>query len=137
MSSLSPGLIDRSKDIFQPGLLGIKPDGEKVFLSVIGYFLDASKGADGGAHGVRAAASDNPASLHHARHPEIYAFAIQGSPPSILSTRRSALAKPGWLLCWGDFIILLNFSSTHITAAQFLMAGSAADSSGCRAILAK
>jgi len=35
------------------------------------------------------------------------------------------------------FLILLNFASAHITAALFLMVGSAADSSGYRAILAK
>jgi hypothetical protein len=35
------------------------------------------------------------------------------------------------------FLILLNFSSAHITAALFLMGGAAADSSGYRAILAK
>ena len=71
MSSLSSGQIDRSKNIFQPGLLGIKTDSEKVFLGLIGYFHDASEGGDGGAHGVRAAASDKSAALHHARHPEI------------------------------------------------------------------
>ena len=71
LSSLSSGLIDRRKNIFQPGLLGIKTDGEKVFLGVIGYCHDASEGGDAGAHGVRATASDKPAALHHARHPEI------------------------------------------------------------------
>lgn len=71
LSSLSSGQIDRSKNLFQPGLLGIKTDGEKVFLGVIGYFHDAWEGGDSGAHGVRAAASDKPAAPHHARHPEI------------------------------------------------------------------
>jgi hypothetical protein len=113
LSSLSSGLIDCSKNIFQPGLLGIKTDGEKVFLSVIGYSHDAYEGADGGAHGVRAAASYIPASLHHARHPEIYAFAIQGSPPSILSTRRSALANPVGFFCWGNYF---NFTKFFLSA---------------------
>jgi len=35
------------------------------------------------------------------------------------------------------FLILLNFSSAHITVALFLMKGSAADSSGYLTILAK
>ena len=75
---LSPGLIDRGKDIFQPGLLAIKTDREKVLLGVIVYGHDPRKGADGGAHGVRAAASHKPALLHHARHPEIYALDVHG-----------------------------------------------------------
>jgi len=58
--------------------LGIKTDGEKVFLGVVGYFHDTPEGGDGGAHGVRAAASHKPAALHHARHPEIYAVDIHG-----------------------------------------------------------
>jgi len=75
---LSSSQKDRGKYIFHPGLLGIKTDGEKVLLGVIGYFHDAPEGGDGGAHGVRAADSDKPAALHHARHPEIYAFDIHG-----------------------------------------------------------
>jgi hypothetical protein len=75
---LSAGLIDRGKDIFQPGLLGIKTDREKVLLGVIGYFHDTPEGGDGGAHGVRAAASHKPAALHHTRHPKIYALDIHG-----------------------------------------------------------
>ena len=78
MSGLSSSQKDRGKYIFHPGLLGIKTDGEKVLLGVIGYFHDAPEGGDGGAHGVRAADSDKPAALHHARHPEIYAFDIHG-----------------------------------------------------------
>jgi hypothetical protein len=74
----SPGQIDRGKDIFQPGLLAIKTDGEKVLLGVIVYCHDPPEGDDGGAHGVRAAASHKPAALHHARHPEIYALDVQG-----------------------------------------------------------
>jgi hypothetical protein len=58
--------------------LGIKTDGKKVLLGVIGYFHDTPEGGDGGAHGVRAAASHKPAPLHHARHPEIYANDIHG-----------------------------------------------------------
>jgi hypothetical protein len=70
---LSSGYIDRGKDIFQPDLLGIEPDGKKVLLGVIGYRRDTREGGDGDAHGVRAAASHEPALLHHARHSEIYA----------------------------------------------------------------
>jgi hypothetical protein len=58
--------------------LGIKTDAEQILLCVIGYMHDTLKGADGGAHGVRAAASDKPAALHHARHPKIYAVALHG-----------------------------------------------------------
>jgi hypothetical protein len=75
---LSPSYIDCGKDIFHPGLLGIKTDGEKVLLGVIGYFHDTLESGDGGAHGVRAAASDKPAALHHACHPEINAVEIHG-----------------------------------------------------------
>lgn len=78
MSRLSPGHRNCGKDIFQPGLLGIKTDGEKVLLGVIGYFHDAPEGGDGGAHGVRAAASHEPAALHHARHSKINAVEIHG-----------------------------------------------------------
>ena len=80
MSGLSSSHKDGGKYIFQPGLLGIKTDGEKVLLGVIGYFHDTPEGGDGGAHGVRAAASHKPAALHHARHPEIYAFNIHREP---------------------------------------------------------
>ncbi len=73
LSRLSSGHIDRGKDIFQPDLLGIETDGKKVLLGVIGYCRDTPEGGDGGAHGVRAAASHKPTLLHHARHPEIYA----------------------------------------------------------------
>ena len=78
LSRLSSGQIDGGKDIFQPGLLGIKTDGEKVLSGVIGYCHNTPKGGDGGAHGVRATASHKPTLLHHARHPEIYAVAIHG-----------------------------------------------------------
>jgi len=78
LSGLSSSQKDGGKYIFQPGLLEIKTDGEKVLLGVIGYFHDAPQGGDGGAHGVRAAASHKPAALHHARHPEIYAFDTHG-----------------------------------------------------------
>jgi hypothetical protein len=73
LSRLPSGQIDRGKDIFQADLLGIKTDGEKVRLGVISYFHDTPEGGDGGAHGVRAAASHKPAPLHHARYPEIFA----------------------------------------------------------------
>ncbi len=78
LSRLSSGEIDGGKDLFQPGLMGIKADGEKVLLGVIGYCHDTPKGGDGGAHGVRAAASHKPALLHHAHYPEIYAVAVHG-----------------------------------------------------------
>jgi hypothetical protein len=76
LSRLSSGQIDGGKDVFQPGLLGIKTDGKKVLPGVIGYCHDTPEGGDGGAHGVRAAASHKPTLLHHARHPEIYVIAI-------------------------------------------------------------
>ena len=78
LSRLPSGSIDGGKDICQPDLLGIKTDGEKVLLGVIGYRRDTPEGGDGGAHGVRAAASHKPTLPHHARHPEIYAPAIHG-----------------------------------------------------------
>ena len=37
LSCLSAGLINCGKDIFQPGLLRIKTDGEQVLVGVIGY----------------------------------------------------------------------------------------------------
>jgi hypothetical protein len=97
LSGLSAGLIDGGEDIFQPGLLGIKTDGEQVILGVIGYFPDAREGGDGGAHGVGAAASDKPAALHHARHPKIYAAHFNRDPLPRLSTRGSAYTPPGRL----------------------------------------
>ena len=78
MPRLSSGHKDGGKDIFHPGLLGIKTDGEKVLLGVIGYGHDPPEGGDGGAHGVRATASHKPAALHHARHPKFYAVDIHG-----------------------------------------------------------
>ena len=78
LSRLSPGQIDGGKDIFHPDLLGIKANGKKVLLGVIGYFQDTPESGDGGAHGVGAAASHKPALLYQARHPEIYACAIHG-----------------------------------------------------------
>ena len=78
LSRLPPGQINRGKDLFQPGLLGVKTDGEKVRLGVIGNFQDTPESGDGGAHGVRAAASHKPAALHQAPHPEIYAVALHG-----------------------------------------------------------
>jgi hypothetical protein len=96
LSGLSAGQVDRGKDIFYPGLPGIKTDGEKVRLGVIGYFHNTPEGGDGGAHGVGAAASHKPAALHHARHPEIYALDLHGESPSILSTRGLAFTPPGW-----------------------------------------
>ena len=78
LSCLSAGLIDCSKDIFQPGLLRIKTDGEQVLVGVISHCHDTLKGSDGGAHGVRAAASHKPAALDHARHPKIDAVALHG-----------------------------------------------------------
>ena len=78
MSGLSSSQKDRGKYIFQPGLLAIKLDGEKVLPGVIVYCHDPPEGDAGGAHGVRAAASHKPALLYQARHPEIYALAIHG-----------------------------------------------------------
>ncbi len=91
---LSPGLIDRGKDIFQPGLLAIDPDRKKVLLGVIVYGHDPRKGADGGAHGVRAAASHKPAPLHHARHPNIYALDVHGES----SIRAIHPARPAFFI---------------------------------------
>ncbi len=96
LSRLSPGLIDRGKDIFQPGLLAIKPDGKKVLLGVIVYCHDPRKGGDGGAHGVRAAASHKPALLHHARHPEIYALDVHGESSVRAVHPAAAVTPPGW-----------------------------------------
>jgi len=78
LSRLSSSHIDGDKDIFHRGLLGIKTDGKKVILGVIGYFHDPPEGGNGGAHGVGAAASHKPAALHHARHSELYALDIHG-----------------------------------------------------------
>ncbi len=97
MSRLSPGLIDGGKNIFQPGLLGIKPHRKEVLLGVIDYCLDAPEGADRGAHGVRAAASDKPTLLHHARHPKIYVMNTHGGSLvlPVLSGFRLHSQRPG------------------------------------------
>ena len=68
---LSPGCIDGGKDFFNPDLLGIKTNAKEVLLGVIGDFQDTPESVDGGAHGVRAAASHKSALLYHARHPKI------------------------------------------------------------------
>lgn len=43
LSCLSAGLINCGKDIFQPGLLRIKTDGEQVLVGVIGHCPDTLK----------------------------------------------------------------------------------------------
>ena len=97
LSRLSSGQIDSRKDIFQPGLLGIKTDGEKVLPGVIGYCHNTPKGSDGGAHGVGATASHEPALLHQARYPEIYAYAVHDEssvwarPPGLKSSTLARL----------------------------------------------
>ena len=73
---MSSGSIDGGKTSFQPDRLGIKTDGEKVRLCVIGYRRDPPEIGDGGEHGVGAAASHQPTLLPQARRPEIYAVAI-------------------------------------------------------------
>ena len=78
LSRLSPGHIDRGKDIFRFDLLWVETSAKKVFLGVIGYFHDTRQSGDGGAHGVGATASDKPALLYQARYPEIYVRAIHG-----------------------------------------------------------
>lgn len=97
---LSPGLIDRGKDIFQSGLLAIETDGKKVLLGVIVYGHDPRKGADGGAHGVRAAASHKPAALHHARHPKICALDVhdESSLRAVHPACRRHPARPAFFM---------------------------------------
>jgi hypothetical protein len=87
--------MDRGKDIFHAGLLRIKTHGKKVFLGVIDYCHDSPEGADGGAHGVRAAASDKPTLPHHACHPKIYAATLHGGYLPPLSTWGSACTPKG------------------------------------------
>jgi hypothetical protein len=94
---LSPGQIDGGKDIFHPGLLGIKANGKEILLGVIGYFCDTPESVDGGAHGVRAAASDKPALFYQARHPEIYVFVVHGESSVYPIHPASAFTPPGWL----------------------------------------
>jgi hypothetical protein len=94
---LSAGQINRSKDIFQPGLLGIKSYGEKVFPGIIGHFSDTPEGGDGGAHGVGATASQKPTTLHHAGHPKIYAVEVHGESSLGDVHPASPLNPPGWL----------------------------------------
>ena len=93
---LSACQINRSKDIFHPGLLGIKSYGKQVFLGVIGHFSDTPEGGDGGAHGVGAAASHKPTTLHHAGHPKIYAVDVHGESSSQAVCPVSHLTPPGW-----------------------------------------
>ena len=96
LSRLSPGQIDGGKDIFHPGLLGIKANGKEVLLGVIGYFQDTPESDNGGAHGVRAAASHKSALLYQARHPEIYALALHGES-SVFPAHPAFRLHPAWL----------------------------------------
>jgi hypothetical protein len=95
---LPPGHIDGLKDIFRPDLLGIEPNGKQVLLGVISNFEDTPEIDDGGAHGVRTAASHKPALLYQARHPEIYACAIHGEFSVRPIHPASGFIPPGWLL---------------------------------------
>ena len=114
LSRLSSGQIDRGKDIFQPDLLGIKTNGEKVLPGVIGYCHDPPEGGDGGAHGVGAAASHKPSLLHQARHPEIYALAVhEESFVLALATRPSVFIPPGLALHDDYFNFTLFFLSAY------------------------
>ena len=76
--------MDGGKNILQPGPVGIKTDRKQVLLGVIGHCHVAGEGGNGGAHGVRTAASHEPALLHHARHPEFEATEIHGEPSTCL-----------------------------------------------------
>jgi hypothetical protein len=106
---LPPGHIDGGKDIFHPGLLGIKANGKKVLLCVIGDFQDTPERGDGGAHGVGAAASDKPALLDHACNPEIYALAIHGES-SVKPIRPGLRLYPARLaVSWGKLIYFTKF----------------------------
>jgi hypothetical protein len=93
---LSPGQIDGGKDIFRPGLLGIKANGKEVCLGVIGYIHDTPQGGDSGAHGVGAAASHKPAPLYQALHPKIYAFVIHRES-SVYSIHPASCLHSAWL----------------------------------------
>jgi len=59
------------KNICQGDLAGVEPNREAVLPGVIGHRGDTPQLADGGAHGVRAAASDDAASPHEAGHVEL------------------------------------------------------------------
>jgi hypothetical protein len=130
LSRLSSRHINRSKDIVEPDLLGIEPYGEKVLMGVIGNRGDTLEGGDGGAHGVRAAASHKPTLLYHAHHPKIYAHAIHGIPPP------AAFTPPGWL-CLKDNSVYLFIFPTPITTGWFPLNGRDSEASGRRTILAK
>jgi hypothetical protein len=99
---LSPGHIDGGKDIFHPDPLGIKKNGKKILLGVIGYFQNTLEGSDGGAHGVRAAASHKPSLLYHARHPEIHALAIHGESSLYPVCPGFRLHLPRLAVCMGQ-----------------------------------
>jgi hypothetical protein len=106
---LSSGQIDGGKDIFHPGLLGIKAHGKKVLLGVISYFDDTSESRDGGAHGVRAAASHKSGLLDDASHPEIYASDIHGES-SVYSVHPAfAFIPTGGIGKWGKVINFTKF----------------------------
>jgi hypothetical protein len=111
---LSPGQIDRGKDIFHRGLLGIEANGKQVLLGVIGYLQDTPESGDGGAHGVRAADSDKSSPLYQARHPEIDAGDLHGKS-SLSSIHRFHLQPARWLIEWGKRLYLTKFclSSHH------------------------
>ena len=83
-------------------------EGEKV-LCVRGYRRNAPEGGDGGAHGVRAAASHKPTLLHHARHPEIYGFALHEKSSGLLSPPRPA----------GSFYEIIQFTSFFIIVHNY------------------
>ena len=100
LSRLSPGHIDRGKDIFRFDLLWVETSAKKVFLGVIGYFHDTRQSGDGGAHGVGAAASDKPALLYHPLYPEIYVRVIhwESSVKPVCPACRFHSARPAGLI---------------------------------------
>ncbi len=75
---MSSGKPDRGDDILRSALLGVKTDCERILSGVIGDIGDALKGSNSGAHGVGAAASDEAAAPHQARHPEFQSGEFHG-----------------------------------------------------------
>ena len=134
---MSSGQIDGGKDIFHPGLLAIKANGKKVLLGVIGYFDDTPESGDGGAHGVRAAASHKSGLLDDASHPEIYATDIHGES-SVYSVHPAfAFIPTGGIGKWAKVI---NFTKFCFSAHHYRLVprvDSTTDSSGYRQSLPK
>jgi hypothetical protein len=76
------GHRDRGKDIFDVDPLRIETHREQVCWGVVNHGGNARQSGDGGAHGVRAAASHKAALSHHPCYPKFKTAEIHRNPPA-------------------------------------------------------